>query len=130
VLHFNVTEHPTADWTSQQIIEAFADRDAPRYLIRDRDSIYGSEVRLRIASLGIEEVLTAPRSPWQNPYVERVIGSIRRDCLNHFVILNARHLKKIGSAREFIGNRILRGLRGLPKRDVLSVGDDHSLCFQ
>jgi len=95
VLHFNVTEHPTADWTSQQIVEAFADRDAPRYLIRDRDSIYGSEVRLRIASLGIEEVLTAPRSPWQNPYVERLIGSIRRDCLNHFVILNARHLKRI-----------------------------------
>src|SRR5260370_22301740 len=67
VLHFNVTEHPTADWTSQQIVEAFADRDAPRYLIRDRDSIYGSEVR--IASLGIEEVLASPRSPWQNPYV-------------------------------------------------------------
>ena len=76
VLHFNVTEHPTADWTSQQIVEAFDDRDAPRYLIRDRDRIYGSEVRLRIASLGIEEILTAPRSPWQNPYVERVIGSI------------------------------------------------------
>src|SRR5713101_5785634 len=63
VLHFNVTEHPTADWTSQQIVEAFADRDGPRYLIRDRDSIYGSEVRLRIASLGIEEVLTAPEVP-------------------------------------------------------------------
>ena len=95
VLHFNVTDHPTADWTSQQIVEAFADRDAPRYLIRDRDSIYGCEVRLRIASLGIEEVLAAPRSPWQNPYVERLIGSIRRDCLNHFVILNGRHLKRI-----------------------------------
>src|SRR5262249_39875266 len=79
VPHFNVTEHPTADWTSQQIIEAFADRDAPRYLIRDRDSNYGNDVRLRIASLGIEGVLTAPRSPWQNPYVERLIGSIRRD---------------------------------------------------
>ena len=89
VLHFNVTEHPTAAWTSQQIVEAFADRDAPRYLIRDRDRVYGNEVRLRIASLHIEEVLTAPRSPWQNPYAERLIGSIRRDCLNHFVILNA-----------------------------------------
>jgi transposase InsO family protein len=94
VLHFNVTEHPTATWTSQQIVEAFADRDAPRYLVRDRDSVYGNEVRLRIASLHIEEVLTAPRSPWQNPYAERLIGSIRRDCLNHFVILNARHLKR------------------------------------
>jgi putative transposase len=94
VLHFNVTEHPTAAWTSQQIVEAFADRDAPRYLIRDRDRVYGNEVRLRIASLHIAEVLAAPRSPWQNPYAERLIGSIRRDCLNHFVILNARHLKR------------------------------------
>ena len=94
VLHFKVTEHPTAAWTSQQIVEAFLDRDAPRYLMRDRDSIYGDEVRLRISSMGIEELLTAPRSPWQNPYVERLIGSIRRDCLNHFVILNAKHLKR------------------------------------
>jgi len=94
VLHFNVTEHPTAAWTSQQIVEAFADREAPRYLIRDRDGVYGSEVRLRVASLHIEEVLTAPRSPWQNPYAERLVGSIRTDCLNHFVRLNARHLKR------------------------------------
>lgn len=95
VLHSNVTEHPTAAWTSsQQIVEAFADRDAARYLIRNLDSIYGNEVRLRIASLGMEEVLTAPRSPWQNPYAERLIGSIRRECLNHFVIWNAKHLKR------------------------------------
>ena len=94
VLHFNVTEHPTAAWTSQQIVEAFADRDAPRYLLRDRDGIYGNEVRRWIASLGIKEVLTAPRSPRQNPYAERLIGSIRIDCLNHFVILNARHLRR------------------------------------
>ena len=94
VLHFNVTEHPTAAWTAQQIVEAFADRESARYLIRDRDSIYGNDVRLRIASLGLEEVLTAPQSPWQNPYVERLIGSIRRECLNHFVILSAKHLKR------------------------------------
>ena len=94
VLHFNVTEHPTAAWTGQQIVEAFADRDAPHYLIRDRDRVYGNEVGLRIGSLRIEEVLTAPRSPWQNPYAERLIGSIRRDCLNHFVILGAKHLKR------------------------------------
>jgi putative transposase len=70
VLHFNVTEHPTAAWTSQQIVEAFAERDAPRYLPRDRDrdSVYGNEVCLRIASLGIEELLTAPQSLWQNPF--------------------------------------------------------------
>jgi transposase InsO family protein len=94
VLHFNVTEHPTAAWTAQQIVEAFQDRDAARYLIRDRDSVYGNEVPLRIASLGIQEILTAPRSPWQNPYAERLIGSIRRECLNHFVILNAKHLNR------------------------------------
>jgi len=94
VLHFNVTEHPTASWTSQQIVEAFADREPSRYVIRDRDSIYGDLVRMRIASLGMQEVLTAPRSPWQNRYAERLIGSIRRECLNHFVILNARHLQR------------------------------------
>jgi putative transposase len=94
VLHFNVTEHPSAAWTAQQIVEAFADREAARYLIRDRDGIYGNEVRLRIKSLGIKEVLTAPQSPWQNPYAERLIGSIRRECLNHFVVLSARHLKR------------------------------------
>src|SRR4030095_11160164 len=75
---FNVTEHPTVAWTSQQIVEAFAERDAPRYIIRDRDGVYGNEVALRIASLYMEEVLTAPQSPWQNPYVERLIGYTER----------------------------------------------------
>src|SRR3954464_15603006 len=93
VLHFNVTEHPTGAWTAQQIVEAFADREATQYLIRDRDSRYRAEVRQRIQSLGIQEILTAPRSPWQNPYAERLIGSIRRECLNHYIILNACHLK-------------------------------------
>jgi hypothetical protein len=86
-------KHPTAAWTSQQIVEAFADRDAPPYLIRERDRIYRNEVRLRIASLHIEEVLTAPRSPWQHSYAERLMGSRRSDCLNHYVILNAKQLK-------------------------------------
>ena len=94
VLHFQVTEHPCAAWTSPQIVEAFANQNAPQYLLRDRDSIYGKEVRLRISSLQMEEVLTAPRSPWQNPYAERLIGSLRRDCLDHFLIFNARHLKR------------------------------------
>jgi transposase InsO family protein len=76
------------------MVEAFADREAPRYLIRDRDGVYGDEARSRLKSLGIEEVLTAPRSPWQNAYAERLIGSIRRECLNHFIVLNTRHLKK------------------------------------
>jgi transposase InsO family protein len=94
VLHFNVTQHPTGAWTAQQIVEAFAEREAAPYLIRDRDSRYSVEVRLRIKSLGIQEILTAPRSPWQNPYAEQLIGSIRRECLNHYIILNARHLKR------------------------------------
>jgi len=126
VLHFNVTEHPTAAWTSQQIVEAFADRDAPRSLIRDRDSIYGDDVGLRITSMGIEELLTAPRSPWQNPYAERLIGSIRRDCLNHFVILNARHLKRT-LATYFVYYHRSRTHLGLEKqspilRQVSSIG--------
>ena len=94
VLHFGVTEQPTAAGTSQQMVEAFAYRDPAQHLIRDRDSIYGNEVRRRITTLGIEEVLTAPQSPWQNPYTERLISSIRRERRNHFVILNAEHLKR------------------------------------
>ncbi len=95
VLHFNVTEHPTAQWTGQQIVEAFPWETAPKYLLRDRDAVYGGQFQSRVKSLGIEEVLTAPRSPWQNAFVERVIGSIRRDCLDHVIVLNERHLKWI-----------------------------------
>jgi len=95
VLHFGVTEHPTAEWVAQQIAEAFAERDAPRYLIRDRDASYGDEFRRRIQSLGIKEVITAARSPWQNAFAERLIGSIRRECLDHVVVLNKRHVRKL-----------------------------------
>ena len=94
IVHFNVTAHPTAIWTAQQLVEAFPFESAPRYLLRDRDSIYGDQFRHRVKSLGIKEVLTAPRSPWQNPYVERIIGSIRRECLNHVIIINERHLRR------------------------------------
>jgi hypothetical protein len=126
VLHFGVTEHPSAAWTSQQIVEAFPDRNVPQYLLRDRDRIYGSEVPSRIASLHIEEALTADRSPWQNPYAERLIGSIRRECLNHFVILNARHLKRTLNSY-FAYYHGSRTHLGLPKqcpyaRQVASVG--------
>jgi putative transposase len=95
IVHFNATYHPTAEWTAQQMVEAFPFDTAPRYLLRDRDSIYGARFRNRVKSLGIEEVLTAPRSPWQNPYVERIIGSIRRVCLNHVIIANERHLRRL-----------------------------------
>jgi transposase InsO family protein len=94
IVHFNATYHPTADWTAQQLVEAFPFDTAPRYLMRDRDSIYGKRYQPRVKNLGIEEVITAPRSPWQNPYVERFIGSIRRECLNHVIIFNERHLRR------------------------------------
>ena len=94
-MHFNVTAHPTEQWTAQQIVEAFPWNEAPRYLLRDRDSIYGARFRRRVTRLGIEEVITAPCSPWQNPFVERLIGSIRRDCLDHVIVLNERHLKRV-----------------------------------
>ena len=94
-VHFNATEHPTAQWTAQQLVEAFPFDTAPRYLQRDRDAVYGEKVRQRIKSLGIEEVVSAPRSPWKNPYAERVIGTIRRECLDHVIILNERHLRRI-----------------------------------
>jgi len=94
VLHFNVTEHPTAAWTAQQIVDAFPDDSAPSYLLRDRDSVYGHVFRQRVKRLGVGEVLTAPQSPWQNPFAERLIGSIRRECLNHVLILGERHLRR------------------------------------
>ena len=98
VLHFAITGHPTSAWTAQQIVEAFPWDTAPRYLLRDRDSIYGAEFRRRVASMGIDEVLTAPRSPWQSPYMERAIGSIRRECLDNVVVLNQRHLRRVLTA--------------------------------
>ena len=98
LIHFNVTTNPTAQWTARQITEAFPWDEAPEYLIRDRDGCYGTEFRDRVEKMGIEEVPTAPRSPWQNPYCERVIGSIRRECLDHVIVLNDRHLKRILSA--------------------------------
>jgi len=95
VVHFNVTMNPTAEWTAQQMVEACPWDTAPIYLIRDRDSIYGSFFIDRIKNMGITEVKTAPRSPWQNPFVERLFGSIRRDCIDHLIVLNEDHLKRV-----------------------------------
>ena len=93
-----VPEQPTAAWLSRQVTEAFPWDTAPRYLLRDRDASYGSYFCNRVEAMGIKEVITAPRSPWQNAYVERVIGSIRRECLDHIVIFNERHLRRVLSA--------------------------------
>jgi putative transposase len=95
VVHFDVTAHPTADWVRQQIREAFPFDEAPRYLIRDNDGVFGDGLRQHLESLGIEEVRIAPRSPWQNPFVERLIGSIRRECLDHVIVLSERHLYRV-----------------------------------
>jgi putative transposase len=95
IIHFHITEHPTAEWTTQQVIDAFPWDEAPRYLLRDRDRIYGTSFRQRVQHMGIEEVLIAPRSPWQNPYVERLIGSIRRECLDHVIVLHERRLRRL-----------------------------------
>jgi transposase InsO family protein len=95
IQHFNITEHPTAQWTAQQLVETFPWGTPPRYLLQDRHRIYGTALRARVERLGIEEVLSAPRSPWQNPYVERVIGSIRRECLDQVVVLGERRLRRL-----------------------------------
>ena len=87
-VHVNVTDTPTAHWTAQQLVVAFPWDTAPRYLLRDRDAVYGAVSSSRVRSLGIHEVKIAPRSPWQNPYVERLIGTLRRECLDHVVVLN------------------------------------------
>ena len=98
VVHMNVTDTPTAQWTAQQLVEAFPWETAPRYLLRDRDAVYGVAFSSRVRSLGIHEVKIAPRSPWQNPYVERLIGTLRRECLDHVVVLNETHLRRLLSA--------------------------------
>jgi len=95
IVHFNIAEHPTATWTAQQVVNAFPDDTAPGWLHRDRDSVYGESFRRRVAGMDIGEVVSAPASPWQNPYAERVIGSIRRECLNHVIVLNQAHLRRI-----------------------------------
>lgn len=92
ILHFAVTAHPTAEWSVQQLREAFPWDTAPRYLLRDRDRIFGQDFVHQVKVMGIQEVLSAPRSPWQRAYVERVIGTIRRECLDHIIVFNERSL--------------------------------------
>ena len=98
VVHFNVTAHPTAEWTAQQLREAFPFDQMPRYLLRDRDQIFGDEFRRQVRDMKMEEVLSAPRSPWQRAYVERLIGSIRRECLDHVIVFHDAGLRRMLSA--------------------------------
>ena len=98
VIHFEVTPNPTQIWLARQMTEAFPWDTAPRYLLRDRDASYGQAFLDRVQAMAIKEVVTAVRSPWQNPYVERIIGSIRRECLNHVIIFDERHLRRVLSS--------------------------------
>ena len=99
IVHVAVTAHPTAAWTAQQLRNAFPETAAPRYLLHDRDSVFAG-VATTIAGMNVRAVRTAPRSPWQNAYVERVIGSIRRECLDHVIVTNAAGLHRV--PREYI----------------------------
>ena len=95
IVHTNVTAHPTAEWTARQVLEAVGTDDSANYLLRDNDAIYGKLFRRKVAALGLEEVKTARCSLWQNPDVERVIGSIRRECLDHTIVVGERHLRRV-----------------------------------
>lgn len=94
IVHFAVTAHATAEWTAHQMREAFPWESAPRYLLRDRDHIFGQSFVEQLRVMGIEEVLSAPHCPWQRAYIERLIGSIRRECLDHLIVFNERGLRE------------------------------------
>jgi transposase InsO family protein len=100
IIHFNVTAHPTAQWCAQQLRNAFSDAEPPRFLIRDRDTKFSEAFAATVSALGMEPLQAAYRSPWQNGHVERLIGSIRRECLDHVIIFNESHLR--GILQEYI----------------------------
>src|SRR5437870_11155191 len=123
----NVTPHPTAEWIARQITEAFPWAEAPRYLIRDRDRVYGAAVTRRLGAMGIRDKPIAPGSPWQNGFAERLIGSIRRECIDHLVVLGEVHLRRILTKYAAYYNE-LRTHRSLNKdapihRAIQYVGD-------
>ena len=95
LLWFAVTRHPTAEWLAQQLVEAFPWGTAPSYLVRDNDRAYGQAFTNRVRAMGIRDRPISPRSPWQNPYAERLIGTLRRDCLDHVLIFGERHLRGV-----------------------------------
>jgi len=95
MLWLGVTVHPTAEWIARQLTEACGWEPVPRYILRDRDSVYGEIFKQRLRAMGIRDRPTAPRSPWQNGHTERLIGSIRRECLDHVVVFGERHLRHL-----------------------------------
>lgn len=95
LVRLNVTGHPTAEWIAQQITKAFPWTEAPRYLVRDRDAIYGAAVTRRLRAMGIRDKPVAAGSPWQNSFAERLIGSIRRECVDYVIALGEQHLRRV-----------------------------------
>lgn len=106
LISLSVTSNPTAEWIARQLIEAFPWDEAPDYMIRDRDKCYGHAVTRRLSAMGIRDHPIAPRSPWQNGHAERLVGSIRRDCLDHIVVFDETHLRRILAAYAFYYNDV------------------------
>jgi transposase InsO family protein len=142
LISLSVTAHPTAEWIAQQVTEAFPWDEAPDYMIRDRDASYGQAVTKRLAAMGIRDHPIAPRSPWQNGHAERLIGSIRRECLDHVVVFGEAHLRRILAAytgyynelrthlslgKDAPSNRPIRQLGKLAARPILG-GLHHQYC--
>ena len=118
LLWFEVTRHPTAEWLAQQITEAFPWASAPAYLVRDNDRAYGQAFRSRVRAMGIRDRPISPRSPWQNPYVERLIGTMRRECLDGMLVFGEAHLRQILSSYATYYNEV---------RTHLALGKDAPL---
>jgi transposase InsO family protein len=142
LISLSVTDHPTAEWIARQITEAFPWDSAPTHLIRDRDASYGHAVTKRLAAMGIRDHPIAPRSPWQNGHAERLIGSIRRECLDHIVIFGEAHLRQVLNAYAAYYNRVrthlsltkdaplvrpVRGVGNIDARPILG-GLHHQYC--
>ena len=132
IIHVNLTEHPTSEWTTQQLRNAFYGEETPKFLIRDRDKKFTDAFTERVADFSIRQILTAYRSPWQNGYVERVIGSIRRECLDHLIIVNESHLRKLlmGYVHYYNNQRTHLGLKkdSPEPRKVHAVGEIESMA--